>query len=370
MHHGKFGNLNSLSFYNGKRVLVTGHTGFKGGWLSIWLNMLGADVYGYALDPIHKEGIFLASGIGSRINDSRGDILERRCLEDYLESTQPEILFHLAAQPLVLGSYNDPCGTFEVNVQGTVNVLEAARKSNSLRAAVFITSDKCYENMEWVYGYRENDRLGGHDPYSASKGAAEIVIASYIRSFFGSAGTPGIASVRAGNVIGGGDWAPNRLVPDIYRALKENKVLEIRNPGAVRPWQHVLEPLSGYLMLGARLYEEKERYTGAWNFGPYTHETYTVSDLIGEFVRSTQKERHQILLKPENSHESSKLTLDISKANQLLGWYPIFDFKEMVYLTAEWYADLHSEDVLLLSQSQIKKYQDKWSLLQDRRKGL
>lgn len=350
-----------------KRVLVTGHTGFKGAWLSIWLHRLGADLAGIALDPQQPDGVFLRSGIGARMRDHRADIRDLERMKAIFAEEQPEIVFHLAAQPLVLESYRDPAATFAINTQGTVNILEAIRCTPSVRAAVLITTDKCYENQEWVYGYRETDPMGGHDPYSASKGAAEIVISSYRRSFFQSGRPTAIASGRAGNVIGGGDWSENRLVPDIIRAIQSNKPLEIRNPAAVRPWQHVVEPLGGYLLLAQKLLEDPARYAGPWNFGPLPHSVHTVGTVVEAFFRHF-RERYpnrsfagwRDTSDPNQPHEAGLLMLDISKAIHRLGWQPALDFQETVEMTAEWYARFAESDVWAVCLEQIDLYQEKW----------
>jgi CDP-glucose 4,6-dehydratase len=349
-------------FYKDKKVLITGHTGFKGGWLAIWLNMLGAKVAGYALDPVHEKGIFYSSGIADLITDYRADIRDRNELFDFFEKEQPEIVFHLAAQPLVLESYRNPVETFEINIQGTVNVLEAIRKTPSVKAAVMITSDKCYENKEWIWGYRENEPMGGQDPYSASKGAAELVISSYRRSFFAEEGKTAIASARAGNVIGGGDWSANRLVPDIIRAIQENRKIEIRNPNAFRPWQHVLDPLCGYLQLGYALVQSQGQFAEGWNFGPLHHEVHSVKDVVEKIIFFTGKGEWEDVSVPGQMHEANLLTLDITKALQKLKWKPLLNFQESVKLTVEWYNHALHGDTLSVSQNQIEQYQEKWKL--------
>jgi CDP-glucose 4,6-dehydratase len=349
-------------FYKDKKVLITGHTGFKGGWLAIWLNMLGAKVAGYALDPVHEKGIFHSSGIADLITDYRADIRDPAELFDFFEKEQPEIVFHLAAQPLVLESYRNPVETFEINIQGTVNVLEAIRKTPSVRGAVMITTDKCYENKEWIWGYRENEPMGGQDPYSASKGAAELVISSYRRSFFAEEGKTAIASARAGNVIGGGDWSANRLVPDIIKAIQENKKIEIRNPNAFRPWQHVLDPLCGYLQLGYALVESQGQFAEAWNFGPLHHEFHSVKDVVEKIIFFTGNGEWEDLSGPGQMHEANLLTLDITKALQKLKWKPLLNFQESLKLTVEWYNHALHGDTLSYSQNQIEQYQEKWKL--------
>jgi CDP-glucose 4,6-dehydratase len=360
---GKFGNMEYLNIFRNNKVLVTGHTGFKGSWLSIWLEMLGAKVIGFALDPIYDNGIFLTSGIGSLIRDYRGDIRDLANLTQIFEKENPEIVFHLAAQPLVLDSYKNPAETFNINVQGTVNVLEAIRNCPSVKAAVIITTDKCYENHEWIWGYRENEPMGGHDPYSASKGAAELVIKSYQKSFFNEIGKPAVASARAGNVIGGGDWAENRLVPDIMKSIMGNKPIGIRNPQATRPWQHVIEPLSGYLKLAAALMNSPTDFTGAWNFGPYLQDIYTVQEVAEKIIHFAGKGKWQEIPEQQKPHEANLLMLDISKAVQKLKWRPILTFNDQIELTVNWYMNFQKMNVLELTRNQIRSYQNKWNLL-------
>lgn len=351
------------NFFKDKRILVTGHTGFKGGWLSIWLQMMGAKVTGFSLDPKDQEGIFNVSGIKDLIHDVRGDIRDFDKLNQAFQKAKPEIVFHLAAQALVIDSYNNPLETFETNVQGTANVLEAIRQSDSVQSAVIITTDKCYENQEWVYGYRETDPMGGHDPYSASKGAAELVISSYQRSFLNQPDSPGIASARAGNVIGGGDWSNNRLVPDIFRALKSNEVVKVRNPNATRPWQHVLEPLGAYLLLSQKLYFDKKQFSSAWNIGPFSQDVYTVKQVIEEILKNTKKGDWVDTSNPKQLHEANLLMLDISKAFKFLGWRPTLDFTSTVRMTSDWYMMNEDADVLLFSKNQINEYLKLWNLL-------
>lgn len=361
IHPGKSGEMNLSEIYKGKKVFVTGHTGFKGGWLSIWLDMLGAEVTGYALDPLHKEGIFNASGIGRKIRDLRGDIRDFRGMLEVFSKEKPEIVFHLAAQPLVLEGYKNPRETFETNTQGTANVLEAIRLTPSVKLSVMVTSDKCYENKEWLWGYRECDPMGGYDPYSASKGASELVINAYRNSFFRETGKPAIASARAGNVMGGGDWAENRLIPDIIRSVSAGRPIGIRNPYATRPWQHVLEPLSGYLILGAALMESPEQFTGAWNFGPLNSEIYTVREVVDSVVARAGKGAWEDLSTPGRPHEAGLLGLDISKAIQKLKWKPLLKFDDTVRMTVDWYFNKSGKDILTHSQDQIDYYQSLWS---------
>lgn len=354
-----------LNVFRNKKVLITGHTGFKGGWLSIWLTKIGANVIGYALDPINENGIYTASGISNSIADYRGDIRDLNNLIEIFKKEQPEFVFHLAAQALVIESYKNPVETFEVNIQGTVNVLEAIRQTPSVKAAVMVTTDKCYENKEWHWGYRETDPMGGHDPYSASKGAAEIVISSYRRSFFTSGQTTGVASARAGNVIGGGDWAENRLIPDIIKAIQSNTQVEIRNPFSTRPWQYVLEPLSGYLKLAAMLYQSPEMFAEAWNFGPYTNEVYSVRQLAEAIIHYAKQGTWIDLSDGKKLHEANILRLDISKAIQKLKWKPVLTFDECVKMTVDWYFRAPDNNVQEFSFKQINKFEDKWRSLNE-----
>jgi CDP-glucose 4,6-dehydratase len=352
--------MNELSALKGKKVLLTGHTGFKGAWLAIWLEMLGARVTGIALDPLDSKGVFSLSRIGDHIKDYRADIRDEGRMQQIFTTEEPEIVFHLAAQPLVLESYRAPAETFAINTQGTAHILEAIRHTPSVQAAVMITTDKCYENREWVYGYRESDPMGGHDPYSASKGAAELIISSYRRSFFSEKGSPAIASARSGNVIGGGDWSANRLVPDIIRAAEQDQTLEIRHPGAVRPWQHVLEPLAGYLLLAAKLLDTPDGYADAWNFGPLPTQTYSVRQIAEAFLQHLGKGQWKDISDPAHPHEAGLLMLDVSKAIQQLSWKPLLDFRETIDLTARWYENYQKEDVWELCRNQIQQYQELW----------
>lgn len=361
----------NLSIFKNKKVLVTGHTGFKGAWLSIWLEMLGARVSGLALDPQTRKDVFVLSGIGERMADHRGDIRDLQTVLEVFATEQPEVVFHLAAQPLVLEAYHDPVGTFATNTQGTAHILEAIRHTPSVQAAVLVTTDKCYENKEWVYGYRETDPMGGHDPYSASKGAAELVISSYRRSFFSKENSPAIASARAGNVIGGGDWSDYRLVPDIIRAIEGGQTLDIRSPKAVRPWQQVIEPLGGYLLLAQKLLEAPQRFAEGWNFGPLPHSVHPVgkiADAFFEYFREREKGIRNTTAHwrdtsdPNQLHEAGLLMLDISKAMQVLGWKPVLNFQETVGFTADWYARYPEGQVLQLCQQQINQYQQLWKL--------
>ncbi len=323
--------------YNGRKVLITGDTGFKGSWLALWLHNLGATVTGIGLAPKTSRDNYCVCGLDSVITHHTCDIRQYIEIQKIFSATNPDMVFHLAAQPLVHESYAFPRETFEINKQGTANILEAIRHTPSVKAGVMITSDKCYENREWIYGYRETDPLGGHDPYSASKGAAEIVISSYIRSFFSKEGTPVLSSVRAGNVIGGGDWSKDRIIPDFMRSLGERKSIELRNPQAVRPWQHVLEPLYGYLLLGTKMITKGHSFSGAWNFGPLYRNNLTVEDLIRRFIEQGKRGEMKIPDQRGSFHEAGFLSLDISKAVRQLGWHPVLDIDPMIRFTLDEY---------------------------------
>ncbi|MDE6515530.1 MAG: CDP-glucose 4,6-dehydratase, partial [Bacteroidales bacterium] len=348
-------------FYKGKRVLLTGHTGFKGSWLAIWLHEMGAEVVGLALDPGSERDNYVLSGIGGKLKaDLRVDIRDAAQVKAVFAEYRPEIVFHLAAQPLVRLSYECPAETYETNVMGTVHVLEAVRATPSVKVAVMVTTDKCYENKEQIWAYRENEPMGGYDPYSSSKGAAEIAISSWRRSFFnpGQYGQHGksVASVRAGNVIGGGDWAADRIVPDCIRALEAGQPIGIRSPKAVRPWQHVLEPLGGYLLLAQKMWEEPTRYCEGWNFGPETTGVTTVWEVAEAIVKAYGQGRLQDLSEPDAVHEAQLLMLDISKARYRLGWRPRLNLAQTVELTVDWYKRYRTADVYGLCVEQIDKY--------------
>ncbi|MRX48651.1 CDP-glucose 4,6-dehydratase [Pedobacter puniceum] len=352
------------NIYKDKKVLITGHTGFKGSWLAIWLKELGADVYGYALAPYSDMDNFVICKLEEQINHRVGDVRNWEELTAYFKEVQPDFAFHLAAQPLVLLSYHDPLNTFNTNLMGTVNFWEAVRATPSVKVAVNVTTDKCYDNKEWVWGYRENDPMGGKDPYSASKGCSELITTAYLESFFKLEGTCNIASARAGNVIGGGDWAADRIIPDYFRAYKNNQKLEIRNPFATRPWQHVLEPLSGYLALGAELYQKGKGFSGGWNFGPEDMTHYSVKNLIDELLKLDQQGGYTIPENLEKPHEAILLKLDISKAIEFLKWKPVLNFKETVAFTLDGYKDdIHKQvHVYEARLKQIKDYTNKAKL--------
>jgi CDP-glucose 4,6-dehydratase len=326
-----------LESFRGKRVFVTGHTGFKGTWLTFLLKELGAEVMGYALPPEPGPSHFVLLGMQDKINHVLGDVRDAANLNAAMQSFQPEIVFHFAAQALVKKSYADPALTFDTNVMGSVNLLDAVRQCSTVRSLVYITSDKCYENLEWVWGYRENDQLGGHDPYSASKAAAEIVFSAYARSFLASRPTLGAATARAGNVIGGGDWAADRIVPDCIRAIENGLPIQLRNFNATRPWQHVLEPLSGYMMLAAKLYEQPERYGGSWNFGPSTSEVRTVYDVATSIILALGRGSIESIGSQDQHHEARLLQLNCDKAQEDLGWHSRWGVEKTIAATAEWY---------------------------------
>ncbi|MGJ8696842.1 MAG: CDP-glucose 4,6-dehydratase [Verrucomicrobiaceae bacterium] len=354
-------------FYDGKKVLVTGHTGFKGSWICEWLLALGAEVTGYALDPQPHETLYDKLRLGERISrDVRGDVADREALTALVAEVRPDVVLHLAAQPLVRLSYDIPVDTFATNVMGTVHVLDAVRQSGHECSVVSVTTDKCYDNREWLHAYREEDAMGGHDPYSASKGAAEIVISSYRRSFFPLAGPVKLASARAGNVIGGGDWAADRIIPDCIRALRAGETIPVRNKTATRPWQHVLEPLSGYLWLGSVLgnsdsclKELRSEIASGFNFGPSLRSNKTVAELVQELTVHTGGEWEDVS-DPGALHEASKLNLATDKAFHLLQWQPVWSFEETLQETASWYlADEKGEDDMsVFTRHQISAYGD------------
>jgi CDP-glucose 4,6-dehydratase len=347
-----------LALFRGKRVMVTGHTGFKGTWLSLILTMLGAEVMGYALPPENEESHFSRLGLDKRMRSESGDVRDADRLSAVVKSFQPEIVFHLAAQSIVRKSYADPKYTFDVNVGGGVNLLEALRGCDALRALVFITSDKCYENVEWIWGYRETDTLGGHDPYSASKAAAEIMFSSYLRSFLVQKPNLGAATARAGNVIGGGDWTQDRIVPDCMRALLAQQPVIIRSPDATRPWQHVLEPLSGYINLAYHLYEHGQNFNGAWNFGPPIGDAQTVLDVARGLAERFEQAKIEVIRPEGQPHEATLLQLNSDKARQRLGWHTRWDFHKTISATANWYQDVVAKGLPAyeVSRHQIMDY--------------
>ncbi|NGM83669.1 CDP-glucose 4,6-dehydratase [Paenibacillus sp. 7124] len=354
--------VEKINFWKGKKVFLTGHTGFKGSWLSIWLHRLGAEVAGYSEAPPTKPSLYECSNAGRLLTSITGDIRDADRLQKAMQDADPDIVFHLAAQPLVRESYQRPVDTYAVNVLGTVHVLEAVRQNNSqggrIKAVVNVTTDKCYSNKEWFWGYRENDRLGGFDPYSNSKACSELVTASYRDSFFNPSRYEehgvAIASARAGNVIGGGDWAGERLIPDSFRAFGDQVPLVIRSPRSVRPWQHVLEPLGGYLLLAQRLYEYGVRYAEGWNFGPEEQDAQSVESVVSRFCRLWGEGAAYEVVPDDKLHEAAALKLDCSKAKARLGWRPRWNLDTALAQTAAWYkAYLNGEDMLEFCRAQI-----------------
>ncbi|MBL4889678.1 MAG: CDP-glucose 4,6-dehydratase [Candidatus Lindowbacteria bacterium] len=346
-----------LSLFRGKKVLVTGDSGFKGAWLSIWLSELGADVTGISLPPLQDEDLFNIANIGDSICHHNQDIRDYAGVEKIFQETKPEFVFHLAAQALVRRSYREPRETFETNVIGSVNILDAVRNTDSVRSVIFVTTDKCYKNNEWTWGYRENDELGGRDPYSASKAAAEIAFFAYWNSYFDGSRPLGMASVRAGNVIGGGDWAEDRIVPDCIRALSNGDPIRLRNPGSTRPWQHVLDPLGGYLKLATKTYLHPDSYSGSWNFGPDSTSIRTVQDLAEEIIDVWGEGTLKIDREENAPHEATLLHLNCDKAHFQLGWRPSWDFKRSVRETAQWHRDVtDGQDPLETTKKQIHQY--------------
>lgn len=345
----------NTTFWQGKRVFLTGHTGFKGAWLSLWLHHLGAIVKGYALCPPTQPSLFDIAQIEQIIESEIGDIRNLDQLKNSMHGFDPEIVIHMAAQPLVRLSYHQPVETYSTNVMGTVHVLEAARACAHLKAIVNVTTDKCYENKEWVWGYRENEPMGGHDPYSSSKGCAELVTAAYRRSFLSTQGI-GLASARAGNVIGGGDFAADRLIPDILRAFEKNQPVVIRHPKATRPWQHVLEPLSGYLLLAQALYDQPNDYAEGWNFGPNEADVQPVSWILDKMIQHWQGATWH--LDPQvQLHEATYLKLDISKAKARLDWQPTWRLEQTLEKIVNWHqAWLSGEDMQQHCLAEITEY--------------
>jgi len=343
------------NFWKDKRVYITGHTGFKGSWLSLWLNSLGAHVKGYALNPPTSPALFVEARVAEKIESEIGDIKNLDQLQKSLSDFNPDILIHMAAQPLVRLSYIEPIETYEVNVIGTAKVLEAARNCSNLKSIISVTTDKCYENKEWEWGYRESDPMGGFDPYSSSKGCAELVTSAYRRSFLQDKGI-GVATVRAGNVIGGGDWADDRLIPDILKAFNNNVSVIIRNPKATRPWQHVLEPLSGYLVLAQKLYESPQAYSAGWNFGPNDSDVKPVGWILDAMVNEWEGATWKL---DDNSHphEAGFLKLDISKAKSKLNWHPTWDLNQALKKIICWQKVwLNKQDVQAACLAEISEY--------------
>lgn len=342
-----------FSRFKGKKVLITGNTGFKGSWCSIWLRELGAEVYGYALPPKHEEDNFVVCGLETKIHQTYGDVADLKKLQETVKSINPDIIIHMAAQALVIDSYLDPITTYETNVMGVANIMHASRECDNLKSLVLVTSDKCYENKEIVWGYRENDELGGSDPYSSSKACAEIIVQSFRKSFFENSNVA-VISTRAGNVIGGGDWSENRLVPDIFKAHRRSESFEIRNPGATRPWEFVLEPLSGYLQLAISSLDSK-RFVGAWNFGPSTYNHYSVLDIVEEINKHVPMD-YAVNTPNTQFNEANLLKLDITKAATDLKWLPQLNFEETIRFTTEGYIAQNDSDIYAKRVKQIEEY--------------
>ena len=345
------------NFWKGKRVFLTGHTGFKGSWLSLWLQLMGAEVKGFSLTPPTTPSLFAEANVAQQMQSEIGDIRDFSKLSESIRSFNPDVLLHLAAQPLVRLSYKEPIETYSTNVMGTVNVLEASRYASHLKAIVVITTDKCYENREWEWGYRENEPMGGHDPYSNSKGCAELVVSAYRRSFFHTNDTAAVASARAGNVIGGGDWAEDRLIPDILRAFEKQQPVIIRNPLSTRPWQHVLEPLSGYLVLAQQLYNQGNAFAEGWNFGPKDDDCQTVQWILDKMVYFWGEGAHYQIDNSEQPHEANFLKLDCSKAASRLKWHPQWRLEQTLEQIIQWHrAWLQGEEMQTHCLREIKEY--------------
>lgn len=352
----------SFNFWQGKRVLVTGHTGFKGSWLTLWLQSKGAHVIGYALTPSTEPSLFEIANVANNITSVLGDVRDLAHLCSTFTKHEPQIVFHMAAQALVKRSYFDPVETYSTNVMGTVNLLEAIRATKSVKSVVNITSDKCYENREWVWGYRENEAMGGYDPYSNSKGCAELVTSAYRNSYFNPEKYQehgvGLGSARAGNVIGGGDWAKDRLIPDMMRAIANNQPVKIRNPHSIRPWQHVLEPLSGYLILAEKLFENGQEYAEGWNFGPDDNDAKPVQWILDNLIKSWGDGANWVLDGSEHPHEAHYLKLDCSKAKSRLNWQPKWTLAESINNICTWHkAYISGENMHTVCLQQIEQYE-------------
>ena len=348
------------SFWRGKRVFITGHTGFKGSWLCLWLKQLGAEVTGYALEPATEPALFSIANVARGMNSVIGDVCERNNLIQAMIDAKPEVVIHMAAQALVRYSYQYPVETYEVNVMGTVNLLEAVRQCDSVKSVLIVTSDKCYENQERQAGYREDEPMGGYDPYSNSKGCAELVVSAYRQSFFENGKHVGIATARAGNVIGGGDWSVDRLIPDMVRAFTAGETVVIRNPGAVRPWQHVFEALYGYLLLLEQMNGNPTAFSGAWNFGPEDTDARDVAWIVGQFVNTWGGADWRIEADAENLHEAHLLKLDCSKARHELAWQPVLKLEQAIEWISDWYrCQRDGDDMAALSLKQLSVYQSR-----------
>lgn len=352
------------AFWSGKKVFLTGHTGFKGSWLSLWLQKLGADLTGYALEPAPTPNLFNIAEVGAGMKCQKADIRDLSFLLNAIRKAQPEIVIHMAAQALVRRSYQVPVETYEINIMGTVNLLEAVRQVDSVRAVIIVTSDKCYENNEWIWGYREDEPMGGFDPYSSSKGCAELVTAAYRNSYFHPDKFQehhiGLATVRAGNVIGGGDWSEDRLIPDIMRCMMQNNAIKIRLPNSIRPWQHVLEPLSGYLQLAQMLYTDGSNYAGGWNFGPADEDVKPVHWIVDKLIDDWGHTRSWELIENNHLHEAHYLKLDCSKARMSLNWQPKWGLDEALNAIVIWYkayqsgVNMQDETLRQISQYELQ----------------
>ena len=357
--------MHFLKVYKGKKVLITGHTGFKGSWMSYWLHSVGATVVGIGLDPKREDDLYNQLNLSSKIVDYREDIRNISRIKEIFTKEQPDFVFHMAAQALVIDGYSDPVNTYGVNVSGTANILESIRTISKPTVCVFITTDKVYENKEWEWPYRENDELGGYDPYSSSKAAAEILIQSYRKSFFNPKNykehKTSIASVRSGNVIGGGDWSENRIVPDCMKSIHKSKEIELRSPLAVRPWQHVLEPIGGYLLLGSKLAYEPTGFCEAFNFGPEAENVLTVKELVDGFVKISGKVSWKDVSDKKVLHEANLLMLDINKAKKRLSWHPILGPADTIKYTYDWYMSVQEKGAEQLCSIQIKDYSQRWN---------
>lgn len=350
----------NMDFWNKKTVLITGHTGFKGSWLAIYLKELGANVVGYSLDPKHEKDNYVLCNLKNKIKDIRGDIRDIDKLWSVFEKHSPDIVFHLAAQPLVIDSYKDPYTTYDTNVMGTLNVLECIKRLDKKVSAVMITTDKCYKNKEQIWGYRENDPLGGYDPYSSSKACCEILIDSFRNSFFNikdyNIHQKSISSVRAGNVIGGGDWSDFRIIPDCIKSIENNEEMIIKNPYSIRPWQHVLEPLRGYILVAQKSYINPQKYSGEYNFGPNLKDMVTVSNLVSKIYGYYKIDKN---IKIENNtkfHETKVLFLDISKSKLILSWEPMLDIDKTIEWTVNWYKNYKDNEVYQICKNQVLQY--------------
>jgi CDP-glucose 4,6-dehydratase len=343
-------------FWRNKRVLLTGHTGFKGAWMSLWLHAMGAKVQGFALAPPTSPSLFVVAKVGDLIQSSLGDIRDFAAVAKVVKDFKPEVVFHMAAQPLVRSSYDEPLETYATNVMGTAHLLESIRSIDTVGAVVNVTTDKCYENREWVWGYREDEAMGGYDPYSSSKACSELVTAAYRQSFLNKAGIA-VATARAGNVIGGGDWAKDRLIPDILRAFANKQPVSIRNPNSIRPWQHVLEPLSGYLLLAEKLYIEPKGFSQAWNFGPRDDDAKPVGWIVESMANKWGKEASWSFDEGDHPYEAHYLKLDISKARQAMGWSPRWTLDQALDHTVEWHMSwLQGNEVRTQCIKQIEDY--------------